>query len=100
MLKNFIIAGVLLASSSVMAAGVEEICNLQADTDSRVHALIQKDPSKKDYLLDSVTKNDKLSKEGKERIRERIFYSLNRLDMSKEDVRKLSFLKCYSEFNN
>jgi len=92
-IKSAIIALVLTASTVIHAAGIEETCQGFVEADVAVRHLLQISPDGLEIMLRSTDKekNPKI----KSIMRERIFWTSNRLDLPEDTFRRLSFLRCF-----
>ncbi len=91
-MKKIIIAAILACSTVAYAAGNEELCYKSADVQSKFHRAIKENPNI-DYwlkLVDETPGNENVKKG----VREKVYYSFNRLVLSPEDIRKLYFNRC------
>ena len=87
------IAIALIASTASFASGIEEACKEVAETDVRIKQVLQEDPSSLEDLLKMVD-STKSHPKVKSNMRERIFWSYNRRDLSDELLERMAFIRC------
>lgn len=92
-IKVSVLALALFVSTASIARGVEEICHEFVAADLEVKQLLQANSNGLENMLRSIDKekNPKL----KSIMRERVFWTYNRLDLPEDTFRRLAFLRCF-----
>jgi hypothetical protein len=96
-MKKIIVAAILACSTVAYAAGNEEVCYKSAETQAKFHKAIKGNPDI-DYWMKLVDETPG-SESVRKGVREKVYYSFNRLVLSPEDIRKLYFNRCIVEIN-
>lgn len=86
---------ITLFSVASHAQGMEELCSRVAEQDVKIKHLIKNESSFLEFALDNIEKSNNNAKT-KAILREKLFFIKNRIHLSDEDFKRLSFLRCIS----
>ena len=94
-IKGFILTVALTLSFSVFAKSQEEVCynTVEVEVEVELKRAFNSHPDQFNIYIDLLEKH-KVASDIKKRIRESAYWIYNRKNLSDEDFRRLSFLRC------
>ena len=92
-IKGFILTVALTLSFSVFAKSQEEVCYNTVEVEVELKRAFNSHPDQFNIYIDLLDKH-KVAPMIKKRMRETAYWVYNRKDLSDEDFRRLSFLRC------
>ena len=92
-IKGLVLAVALAVSSSVFAKSQEEVCYNTVEVEVELKRAFNSHPDQFNIYIDLLEKH-KVASDIKKRIRESAYWIYNRKNLSDEDFRRLSFLRC------
>ena len=92
-IKGFILTVALTLSFSVFAKSQEEVCYNTVEVEVELKRAFNSHPDQFNIYIDLLEKH-KVASNIKKRIRESAYWIYNRKNLSDEDFRRLSFLRC------
>ena len=91
--KGFILTVALTLSFSVFAKSQEEVCYNTVEVEVELKRAFNSHPDQFNIYIDLLEKHT-VASDIKKRMRETAYWVYNRKDLSDEDFRRLSFLRC------
>ena len=92
-IKGLVLAVALAVSSSVFAKSQEEVCYNAVEVEVELKHLLSANAEEFNLYLELLDKH-KVAPMIKKRMRETAYWVYNRKNLSDEDFRRLSFLRC------
>ena len=92
-IKGFILTATLVLATSVFANTQEEVCYNSVEVEVELKRAFNSHPDQFNIYIDLLEKH-KVASDIKKRIRESAYWIYNRKNLSDEDFRRLSFLRC------
>ena len=92
-IKGLTLATTLVLAPSVFANTQEEVCYNSVEVEVELKRAFNSHPDQFNVYIDLLEKH-KVASDIKKRIRESAYWIYNRKNLSDEDFRRLSFLRC------
>ena len=92
-IKGFILTATLVLVTSVFANTQEEVCYNSVEVEVELKRAFNSHPDQFNIYIDLLEKHT-VASDIKKRIRESAYWIYNRKNLSDEDFRRLSFLRC------